>query len=257
MNIGWVDSHCHLTDESFLSEIEDIIKRAQDNNVVRFLCVATNLKEARTALNLKERFNLDLAVGFHPEDANDITDDDFLQLEELLKTGDFVAVGEIGLDYHWVSDNKDNQKNLFLKQMQMADRLNLPVLIHSRDASRDTFEIIKENKVKRCGVLHCYSGSIEMAREYIKLGYYISLAGPVTFKNAEVPKEVAKEIPMDRILIETDCPYMTPVPYRGQRNEPMYVKYTGMQVAELKGISDEELQRAVCLNYSSLFDKKR
>lgn len=256
MEIGWLDSHCHLLDESYLSEIEEVLSRAKENDVFYFLCVATNYKEALKAIELKDKYNIDIAFGYHPEDANSITDEDLDKLDNLLSTGKFIAVGEIGLDYHWVNDNKDKQKDLFIKQIDLANKYNLPILIHSRDAHQDTFDICKNHKVKRNGLMHCYSGSYEMAKEYIKLGYYLAFGGAVTFKNSLTSKEVATNIPLDRLLIETDCPYMTPVPFRGQRNEPMYVKYTGEEISRLRNIPIDVLQKAICENYKRLLVKE-
>ena len=162
-----------------------------------------------------------------------------------------MAIGEIGLDYYWEKDNHKSQQELFIKQIELAEKLNKPIIVHSRDALQDTFDIMKNYKVK--GVLHSYSGSIEMAKEFTKLGYYISLAGPVTFKNAVKPKEVATLVDIDKLLIETDCPYLTPVPFRGKRNEPMYVKHTGKYIAQLRNMDEKDLQKQLCVNYDNLF----
>ena len=208
---------------------------------------------ARKAIEIKKMHpEVDLAVGFHPENANETTDEGLNALEELLKTGQFCVLGEIGLDYYWVSDNKEKQKELFMKQIDLANKYDLPISIHMRDATQDTYQILKEHPCHRAGIMHCYSSSYEMAVEFMKLGYYISLGGPVTFKNSVTPKEVAAKVPLDRLLTETDCPYMTPVPFRGKRNEPMYVTYTADTIAELRNISKEELKGAVMENYKRL-----
>ncbi len=254
---GWLDSHCHILSEEFDNELDELLKRADENDVKRFLVVCCSKQEAKQASKLVDLYpQLDIATGFHPEDTDKITKEDFVWLEEMLKSGKFTALGEIGLDYHWVSDNKEAQKDLFIRQIELANKYHLPVLIHTRDAMQDTFDILKTHRVEKAGIMHCYPGSYEMAKEYLKLGYYLSFAGPVTFKNAREPKEVAAKIPLDRILIETDCPYMTPVPFRGKRNEPMYVAYTGAEIARLRGIREEELKEAVSANYIRLFDKK-
>ena len=165
-----------------------------------------------------------------------------------------IAIGEIGLDYYYDNSPRDIQRKRFIEQLNLAKEVDLPVIIHSRSAAGETFEILKEAQDGKLeGVLHCYSGSVEMAREYIKLGFYISIAGPVTFKNARVLKEVAKEVPLDKLLIETDAPYLTPEPYRGKRNEPIYVRYVAGTIAEIKGITFEEVAKATSENTKKLF----
>lgn len=254
MEYGWIDTHCHITDSIFESELDDLMARCKENQVVRLLNVATDISQAIKSREYAQKYsNIDLAVGFHPEDADKITDKEYADLESELQSGKYIALGEIGLDYYWHNDNKDQQKELFIRQIELANKYNLPVLIHTRDAMQDTFDILKEHRVTRGGILHCYGGSLEMAKEYIKLGYMIAFGGVVTFKNSVTPKEVSKALPLEVLLTETDCPYMTPVPYRGKRNEPMYVRYTGEYIAQLKEITNEKLQKAVIENYQRLF----
>ena len=256
MNIGWIDSHAHLCEETYEQEIKEIIERAKENHVYRMMVIACNLSQGQRALQLKREYDVfDIAVGFHPEDADNITDEDLYQLEQMLQSGEFNALGEIGLDYYWRKDNKEKQIELFIKQIQLAQKYDLPILIHSRDAMQETYDILKQ--YPSYGIMHCFGGSVEMMREFVKLGYMISLAGPVTFKNAVVPKEVAKEVSLDHLLIETDCPYMTPHPYRGKRNEPMYVAYTGEMIASLKQMDTAEVQIQLQKNYNHLFHKKQ
>lgn len=253
MSTGYLDSHCHIADAAYENETEEVIQRAKDAGVERFLIMCVTLDEARKAIEIKKMHpEVDLAFGFHPENANETTDEDLIALEALLKTGQFCVLGEIGLDYYWVSDNKEKQKELFMKQIDLANKFDLPISIHMRDATQDTYQILKEHPCHRAGIMHCYSSSYEMAVEFMKLGYYISLGGPVTFKNSVTPKEVAAKVPLDRLFTETDCPYMTPVPFRGKRNEPMYVTYTADAIAELRNISKEELKEAVMENYKRL-----
>ena len=250
MKTGWLDSHCHLVDKAYENEMDAVIQRALDAGVVRFLVMATNLEEGRKARELKKRYDcIDIAVGFHPEDANNITEEDLNELEALLATGEFDALGEIGLDYYWVSDNKDKQKWLLESQIDLANKYALPISIHSRDAIQDTYQILKNHPNRLGGVMHCYSSSVEMAREFIRIGYYISLGGPVTFKNAVTPKEVAAAVPLEFLLTETDSPYLTPAPFRGKRNEPMYVLYTAKAIAQIRQMEEEELKIAVRNNY--------
>ncbi len=253
--MGYIDSHAHINDASYLIEFEEMIRRAQKNNVTRILMIICDLEVAAQSLFTASKYEcVDVAIGIHPESANETTEKDLGMLEQYLKHPKVIALGEIGLDYYWVNDNKDKQKELFIKQLKMADKYNLPVIIHCRDAYQDTQEILNQHHILKQGILHCYSGSVEMSKEFIKMGYYISLAGPVTFKNAKVPKEVAKEIPLDRLLIETDSPYLTPSPYRGKRNEPSYVKYVAEEIISLRNISEEEFVHQTEKNYNTLFN---
>ncbi|TJX12961.1 TatD family deoxyribonuclease, partial [Tissierella creatinini] len=190
----------------------------------------------------------------HPHDAQDIPETYLDELRELSKEEKVLAIGEIGLDFYYDNSPRDIQRKVFLEQLQLARELDLPVVIHTRDAAGETFEILKDAHAKGTkGILHCYSGSPEMALEYVKLGFYISLGGPVTFKKARVPKEVAGVVPLDKLLIETDCPYLTPEPFRGKRNEPKYVAYTAEAIAEIRGISIEELAEATSRNVREIF----
>lgn len=252
--LGYVDSHCHICSSEFNDDIEEVIKRAKGNNVVRMMIICCDMDEVEKAIALKKQDDcFDIACGIHPEDQKIYSENSWERFLEYSKSDYISAIGEIGLDYYWNNDNKDEQKELFIKQIEIARSLNKPIIVHSRDAMQDTFEILKNHKIK--GVLHSYSGSEEMAKEFVKLGYYISLGGPVTFKNAQKPKDVAKSVPLDKLLIETDSPYLTPVPFRGKRNEPSYVRYTGDYISEIRGIDIAGLQEAVCKNYDELFRK--
>jgi len=253
---GYLDSHCHIADIAYENEVNEVIQRAKEAGVERFLIICCSLEDAERALKIKKEYDcVDLAVGFHPENANEITEDDLIKLEELLRSGEFCVLGEIGLDYHWVSDNKEKQQELFIRQIELANKYDLPISIHMRDATQDTYNLLKEHPCKRAGIMHCYSSSYEMAVEFMKLGYYISLGGPVTFKNSVQPKEVARRIPEKYLLTETDCPYMTPAPFRGKRNEPMYVRYTADAIADLREIETEQLKQIVMENYKRLIHK--
>ena len=254
MNYGWIDSHAHLMEDELYKDITGILNRALEAGVKRILVVCCTLEQAERAFALQEGYAfIDVGVGFHPEDANDIDEEDIIALEALLKRKKVSALGEIGLDYYWVKDNKEKQKKLFETQLKMAEQFQLPVLIHMRDASQDTYELLKQYPLTRGGIMHCYSGSSEMAKLFMDLGYYISFAGPVTFKNANNVKEVATGIPLERILIETDAPFLAPVPFRGKQNEPSYVIHTGKEICSLKGISEEKLQEEITKNYQRLF----
>ena len=250
--MGWIDSHCHIIDEAFSDDFDEIIKRIEENNIERCMIVCCYDHEYDKAIALaKKDSRFDVAVGIHPSDVKKLNDDIWNKFIEYSNNPYVKAIGEIGLDYYWDKDNKDDQKDIFIKQIEIANKLNKPILVHSRDAMQDTFDIMKKYPVK--GVMHCYSGSREMAKEFMKLGYYLSLGGPVTYKNANEPKEVAKIIDNDKILIETDCPYLTPVPFRGKRNEPSYVVYTGKYISELRNVDEDVFKDQLVNNYDRLF----
>ena len=250
--MGWIDSHCHIIDEAFSDDFDEIIKRIEENNIERCMIVCCYDHEYDKAIALaKKDSRFDVAVGIHPSDVKKLNDDIWNKFIEYSNNPYVKAIGEIGLDYYWDKDNKDDQKDIFIKQIEIANKLNKPILVHSRDAMQDTFDIMKKYPAK--GVMHCYSGSREMAKEFMKLGYYLSLGGPVTYKNANEPKEVAKIIDNDKILIETDCPYLTPVPFRGKRNEPSYVVYTGKYISELRNVDEDVFKDQLVNNYDRLF----
>ncbi len=249
-----IDTHSHLFDEAFDLDRDECIKRAKENHVNKIIIVGfskdTNLKALEMAKKDSIFFN---TAGVHPSCANESYLDEFNSVKEFASKNKIYAVGECGLDYHWDITYKEEQKKLFRLQCEYAIENDLPIIVHSRDASKDTFDIIKSYQGRLKGVMHCYSGSAELAKEYLKLGFYISLGGPVTFKNAKEPKEVCKLVPLDRLLIETDCPYLAPTPFRGKRNESAYVKFVLECVAELKNLPIEEVERQTELNAERLF----
>lgn len=247
------DSHAHYDDESFDEDREQVIKELKENGIIGVLNCGASLKGAKDSLKLAEKYDFFYAaVGIHPENAYELTDEAFEEIKQMTKNSKVRAIGEIGLDYYWDENPpKDVQKEVFRKQMQLAKELNLPVIIHDREAHGDTLEIMKEfPEVK--GVLHCFSGSVEFACECLKLGYYIGFTGVVTFKNAKKVLEVAKEVPLDRLLVETDCPYMAPTPYRGKRNRSEYIKFIIEKVAEIKGLSTAEMENKTIKNTKNL-----
>ena len=249
-----IDTHSHLFDEAFTGEVADCIRRAIDNNVNKIILVGFSRETNDLAINLANEYDIFYpTAGLHPSEASENYGEDLKYLEKFICDNKVYAIGECGLDYHWVNDNKDVQKALFKGQLDLAVKHNLPVIVHMRDATLDTYEIMKPyaNKIK--GVMHCYSGSLEMAKEFIKLGMHISLGGPVTFKNAKESKRVAQEIPLDKLLVETDCPYLAPTPYRGQRNESSYVVRVIEEIACLKNISVEEVEKITTMNAVGLF----
>lgn len=253
------DTHVHLNAEQYKEDIEEVIERAQEADVERMVVVGFDRPTIEKAIELIEKYDfLYASVGWHPVDAIDMTDEDLVWLEELTDHPKVVALGEMGLDYHWDKSPQDIQKEVFRKQIQLAKKVKLPIIIHNREATQDIVDILKEEEAGEVGgIMHCFSGSVETARECVDMNFYISLGGPVTFKNAKKPKEVAAGIPLDKLLIETDCPYLAPHPYRGKRNEPAYVKLVAEQVAELKGISYEEVAQVTTENACKLFNIER
>lgn len=248
--MNYLDSHCHINDEAYKDDLDEVLNRMLENKVTKAMIVCVSLDDYKRTLGIKkEGINFKKAIGVYPEYTN-MDEETFSKYEELMKECD--AVGEIGLDYHWYKDTKDKQKELFIRQIKIANKLNKPIIVHAREALQDTFDIMKENRCR--GVLHCYSGSAELAKEFVKLGYYISIGGPVTWKNAKEPLEVIKAVPLDKLLIETDCPYLTPAPNRGKRNEPSYVVYTAKKIMEELNIDEESFLNQINKNYDELFN---
>lgn len=249
-----IDVHAHLTDERF-NDVEDVLARAGETGINKVVCSAFNIDSSKKAVELASKYkNVFANVGLHPENVDEFDNQTLLQIEDLCKSQKVVAVGEIGLDYHFVQDNKQKQKEIFIEQMNLANRLQLPVVIHCRDAMGDLIEIIKQNPPLKNSLLHCYSGSVESAKILMKYGFSFSFGGVVTFKNAKNVVEVVKELPLERILLETDCPYMTPVPFRGQRNEPKNVVYVADAISKIKNISIEEVAKVTTQNAERLFN---
>lgn len=250
-----IDSHAHLDDKRFDKDRDEIIKNLKNNDVSIVINPGADLASSIKAVDLAQEYeNIYAAVGIHPHDAKTMDDDTIEVLKSLLKKDKVIAVGEIGLDYHYDFSPRDIQRKWFREQIKLAKEFNLPIIVHDREAHKDVYDILKEEQDGTLrGVLHCFSGSVEMAKEYIKMGFYISFAGPVTFKNAKTPKETVKSIDINRILIETDSPYLTPHPHRGKRNEPLYVRYVAAMIAELKGLTIEEVARITAENTKRLF----
>lgn len=258
MDIKIFDSHAHYDDESFNDDREAVIEDIKSKGVIGVLNCGASLQGARGSVELSKNYDMFYAaVGIHPEYANEVTKDVLEEIEKLASFEKVRAIGEIGLDYYWdTNPPKETQKDAFRKQMALAEKLNLPVVIHDRDAHEDTLNIMKEfPNVK--GVVHCFSGSVEFSRECLKLGYYIGFTGVITFKNAKKIIEVAKEIPLDRILVETDCPYMAPSPFRGKRNQSNYIKYIVEKIAEIKEIQVNDLNNQTISNIKELLSLKR
>ncbi|MDF2505612.1 TatD family hydrolase [Clostridium sp.] len=247
------DSHAHYDDEAFNGDREQVIKELRENEIIGVLNCGASLEGARDSVKLSDKYDFFYAaVGIHPEFAHIINEDVIEELRSLAKNQKVRAIGEIGLDYHYEENPpREVQKKAFIKQMQLAEELNLPVVIHNREAHADTLEIIKQFP-KVHGVVHCFSGSLEMARECIKLGYYIGFTGVVTFKNARKTVEVAREIPLDKMLLETDCPYMAPEPNRGKRNRSDYIEYIAEKIAEIRRDIPINVKNQTILNTKNL-----
>lgn len=249
------DTHAHLNAEQYNEDLQEVIDRALDEGISNIVVVGFDRPTIEKAMELTEKYDFIYAsVGWHPVDAIDMTEDDLQWIEELSSHPKVVALGEMGLDYYWDKSPKDIQQEVFRKQIRLAKKVKLPIVIHNRDATADIVEILKEEGAGEVGgIMHCFSGSPEIAKECVNMNFFISLGGPVTFKNAKKPKEVADVIPLEKLLIETDCPYLTPHPFRGKRNEPSYVKLVAEQIAEIKGLSVEEVAQATTENAKKLF----
>ena len=251
----FIDTHVHLNADQYDEDVDEVIARAQAAGVTKMVVVGFDTKTITKAMTLAEKHSFIYAVvGWHPVDAIDCTEEDLAWIESLATHPKVVGIGETGLDYHWDKSPKDIQQTVFRKQIQLAKKVKLPIIIHNRDATADVVRILKEEDASDIGgIMHCFGGSVETAKECIAMNFMISLGGPVTFKNAKAPKEVATEIPLSHLLIETDAPYLTPHPHRGKRNEPVYVTLVAEEIARLKGITVEEVAAATTANAKSLF----
>ncbi|MGL4797086.1 MAG: TatD family hydrolase [Paraclostridium sp.] len=253
------DSHAHLNDEKFDEDREVLINSLKENGVELVLNPGACIETSKSSVELAKKYDfIYAAVGVHPHDVGNMTEEDIETLRKLATENDKVmAIGEIGLDYYYDTAPREDQKKWFKRQVELANELKLPIIIHDRDAHGDTFEIIKNVKNPEIGcVLHCYSGNVELAKEYIKMGCYISIPGTVTFKNNKKTVEVVREIPLEYLLIETDSPYMAPVPHRGKRNDPSMVQFVADKIAQEKGISYETVCEATKENAKKLFNIK-
>ncbi|MFV0499855.1 MAG: TatD family hydrolase [Bacilli bacterium] len=247
-----VDSHAHLNDMMYKDDLDKIIVKAIKNDVRYIIINGYDIKSSEKAIEIASNYDMIYAtVGIHPSETLNFDSKMIDKLKELARHKKVVAIGEIGLDYHYANSSVESQKQVFKLQLELARDLNLPVTIHSRDAIEDTYEILKS--LDNYGVMHCYSSSVAMANKFIDLGYYISLAGPVTFKNAKVSKEVAKQIPLENLLVETDSPYLTPHPYRGKRNDPSFVRLVAKEIAVIKEIDIKEVEEVTSANAKKLF----
>ncbi|MFP3324713.1 TatD family hydrolase [Planococcus sp. SIMBA_160] len=246
----YIDTHVHLNADQYDEDLQQVIDRALNSKVEKMVVIGFDRKTIKRAIELAEQYDFIYAVvGWHPVDAIDCTDEDLEWIEQLAAHEKVVGIGETGLDYHWDKSPRDIQQQVFRQQIQLAKRVKLPIIIHNREATEDVLTILREEDAQQVGgVMHCFGGSVETAYESIKMNFMISLGGPVTFKNAKKPKEVAAEIPLEHLMIETDAPYLAPHPYRGKRNEPSYVTLVAEEIARLKELPVETVAEATTKN---------
>jgi len=249
------DTHVHLNARQYKEDREAVIQRAFDEGIKYMVVVGFNRETIPAALEIAEQYEtIYAAIGWHPVDAIDCTAEDLKWIEQLSSHPKVVALGEMGLDYHWDKSPKDVQKEVFKKQITLAKELSMPIIIHNREATEDVLNILEEEGAKEIGgIMHCYSDSPDYLDRILNMNFHISLGGPVTFKNAKLPKEVAKKVPLDRLLLETDAPYLAPHPHRGKRNEPALMTFIAKEIATLKGISYDELARQTTKNAKKLY----
>lgn len=251
---GLVDTHCHLYEPDYDGIRSGLIAELKNNGVSKLICVGCNLKTTEQSIALAEKYDFIYAqAGFHPCDTADISDDMWRKMQEYAAHPKVVAVGEIGLDYHWDNSPRDRQKYWFERQIDFANDIGLPVVIHSREATADTLEILKNHRPSK-GVFHCFSGSVETLCEVIDMGLSISLGGVVTFKNAKNAVACAKSVPLDRLMLETDCPYLAPEPFRGKLNRPDYTVYVAEKIAQLRGMDAQEIVDITRNNAENMFN---
>ena len=247
------DTHAHYDDKSFDEDRSEVLKMLPQNNVFAVVNAGADIESSVKSIEISKEYDYVYAsVGIHPENISDEKIDYINILEDLLKNEKVVAIGEIGLDYHYTKDNKSDQIELFENQISLAVNHNLPIMVHDREAHGDTMDLLKKYTPK--GIVHCFSGSVEMAKEVIKLGMYIGIGGLITFKNAKTAVNVVENIPLSSIVLETDAPYMTPVPFRGTRCNSSYIKYTAEKIAEIKNINVEEVLKITKENALKLFN---
>lgn len=238
---GLIDTHCHLYEPLYDDMLDTLAVEMRENGLEAAICVGCDVKTTMRAIEVAEKYDFIYAqAGFHPCDTADVPDGDWDRMKELAAHPKVVAIGEIGLDYHWNDSPRQTQREWFIRQIRFANEIGLPICIHTRDATAETLDIVRREKPESA-VFHCYSGSKETLKEIVKMGYSISLGGVVTFKNARVAVECAAAVPRDRLMLETDCPYLTPEPYRGKLNRPDYTRFVAAKIAEIRGEDPQEV----------------
>ena len=254
----FLDSHAHLDDEKFDIDRKEIIEKIKEEGTTKFISAGYSIESSKKAIELAKKYEYIYATcGISPNDIPQTEEELWKQItkiDELIKNNKkIVAIGEIGLDYYWNKENKEMQKLAFISQIELANKLELPIVIHTREAIMDTIEILKKHEVKNKGVFHCCPFNRELVKEALKLDFYISFAGPVTFKNSKNAKEIVEMVPMEKILIETDSPYLSPEPFRGKRNDPRNVKYIAQKIADIKETNIEEIAKTTYENAKKIF----
>ena len=256
--MNFFDSHAHINDEKFDEDREEIIQKIKEEGITNFINAGYNLEGSKQSVELAKKHDFIYATcGISPNDIPQTEEElwiDINEIKNLAKNEKVVAIGEIGLDYYWETENKELQKKAFIKQIEIANELNLPIVIHTREAVMDTLEILKNHKVEKGGIFHCCPLNRELVKEALKLGFYISFAGPVTFKNSKNADEIINLVPNDKMLIETDSPYLSPEPKRGKRNDSRNVKYVAEKIANVKEISLEEVAKVTFENARKIFN---
>ena len=252
-----IDTHSHLNDEALYQNLDEVISRALQVGVEKMVVIGWDKESSKLAIKIAEQYPFIYAcIGYHPENLEGVSEDDLNEVLNLSSHPKVVGIGEIGLDYHWEKDpqKREIQKEFFIKQIEYANKVGLPISIHSREAFQDTIEILKKHKPEHSGVLHCYSGSVEGLQDVFNLNLYIGLDGPVTFRNAKTPKEVAAEVPLENLVLETDSPYLSPHPLRGTVNEPANIILVADEIARLRDMSKKHLLEVVYENSCKLFN---
>ena len=248
----YIDTHCHVFSE-YYDNIDEIINKCKNNGVSKIIVSGCDIETNKEVLELVNKYDIIYGtIGFHPTELNDFREDYFDFLEKNIMNKKIVGIGEIGLDYHYEDTDKNKQINVFTRQLEMAEKYNKPIVVHSRDSIQDTYNILKEYNL--FGSIHCFSGSVEMAREFIKIGYKLGIGGIITYKNAKNIREVVKNIDLSHILLETDSPYLTPVPYRGKSNSPEYIPLIANTIADIKNISINDVSEVTTASAEEIFD---
>ena len=248
----FIDTHCHVLSE-YYDNIDEVVNQCKKNNVNRIIVNGCDINSNKEVLELVSKYDIIYgAIGFHPTELDDFNDEYFEFLENNISNPKIVAIGEIGLDYYYDNTDKNKQKEIFKRQLDIANKYNKPIIVHSRNSIQDTYNILKEYNL--FGSIHCFSGSVEMAREFIKIGYKLGIGGIITYKNAKNIREVVKNIDLSHILLETDSPYLTPVPYRGKSNSPEYIPLIANTIADIKNISINDVSEVTTANAEEIFD---
>lgn len=251
------DSHAHYNDEKFEQDREELLKEIYNSGITKLVNAGYSLESSKSAIEIANSHEFIYAtVGISPNDIEEFKREDLQEIIKLAQNKKVVAIGEIGLDYYWNKENKDLQKEVFVSQIEIANKLNLPIVIHTREAIYDTLEILKNNNCNKKGIFHCCPFNVDLVREGLKLGFYISFAGPATFKNSKNANEIINMVPQNKMLIETDSPYLSPEPLRGRRNDSRNVKYIAQKIAQVKQITEEEVAKATYENAKKIFEIK-